>query len=215
MNALILVAHADDETLGAGGLIQKIVKRKGTVNVVILSDGIVRARGIEQDNRADAIRACRHLGACGPHFLDFPDQRFDTIAMADLSKSVEQLNLQPDLIVTHTDTDLNRDHRLTAEVAKIVGRPKPRPVAILGCEIPNASFWNGIVFRANYYVDISDEIDTKVQAFSEYRNECQTYPHPFSAGTIRLLAQYHGMQSGLPMAEAFEVIRGYPGQLPE
>jgi LmbE family N-acetylglucosaminyl deacetylase len=33
-NALILVAHADDETLGSGGLIQKLVRDDWNVDVV-------------------------------------------------------------------------------------------------------------------------------------------------------------------------------------
>jgi LmbE family N-acetylglucosaminyl deacetylase len=68
MNALVLVAHADDETLGAGGLIQRLVKRGESVSVVILSDGVIRARGGVQDNRADAIAACKRLGVGPPCF---------------------------------------------------------------------------------------------------------------------------------------------------
>ncbi|MFN2513770.1 MAG: PIG-L deacetylase family protein [Pyrinomonadaceae bacterium] len=214
MNALILVAHADDETLGAGGTIRKLVTRRWDVAVVVLSDGIVRARGEEQDNRPDAIAACHRLGAAEPRFLGFPDQRFDTVPMMDLAGTVMQLNLLPDLIITHVDTDLNMDHRLTCEVAKIIGRPRSKPVAILGCEIPNTTFWNGRPFPVNYYVDITQEIETKIEAFSQYRNECQAYPHPWSREGLSLLAKYHGLQSGLPMAEAFHVIRGYEGRMP-
>jgi len=215
MNALVLVAHADDETLGAGGTIRKLVKGHWDVTVVILSDGIVRARGAEQDNRPDAIAACKRLGVAEPRFLGFPDQKFDAVPMADLAGRVAELDLQPDLIITHVDTDLNMDHRLTCEAAKIIGRPKSRPVAILGCEIPNTTFWNGLPFPANYYTEITQEIETKIEAFAEYRNECQAFPHPWSKEGLSLLAKYHGMQSGLPMAEAFHVIRGYGGQMPD
>jgi hypothetical protein len=105
------------------------------------------------------------------------------------------------------------DHRLTCKVAKIVGRPKSKPISILGCEIPNTSFWNAKVFPANYYVDIREEIDLKVAAFSQYANELQEYPHPWSKKGLRLLAEYHGMQSGFGFAEAFSVIRAYEGRL--
>jgi LmbE family N-acetylglucosaminyl deacetylase len=214
MKALVLVAHADDETLGAGGTIQKLVKCRWEVTVVIVSDGIVRGRGVEQDNRQDAIAACKRLGVAEPRFLGFPDQRFDTVPMVDLAGRVAELRLQPDLIITHVDTDLNMDHRLTCEAAKIVGRPKLKPVSILGCEIPSTTFWNGQPCPTNYYVDITQEIETKIEAFCEYRNECQAYPHPWSREGLSLLAKYHGMQSGFPMAEAFHVIRGYEGRLP-
>lgn len=214
MNVTVLVAHADDETLGAGGTIQKLVKRGCNVTVVILSDGLVRTRSVEQDNRHDAIAACRSLGVPEPRFLGFPDQKFDTIPIADLSEAVLQLNLRPALVITHTHTDLNKDHRVTCEVAKVVNRPRSSPVSILGCEIPSTTFWNGLSFPANYYVDISQEIEGKLDAFARYRNECRAYPDPWSTEGLRLLAKYHGMQSGLPMAEAFHIIRAYEGQLP-
>lgn len=209
MRVAVLVAHADDETLGAGGTIQRLAKRGHEISVVIFSDGIIRARGVEQNNRHDAIAACQRLGIAPPVFLDFPDQKFDTVPMCDFSGKVADLDLQPDLIITHFDMDLNKDHRWTAEAAKIVGRPRNKPIAILACEIPNTAFWNGTAFPANFYVDITQEIDCKLDAFAEYRNECREFPHPWSKEGLRTLAQYHGMQSGLPFAEAFYVVRGY------
>jgi hypothetical protein len=67
-----------------------------------------------------------------------------------------------------------------------------------GKDIPNASFWNGHIFPANYYVDISQEIETKIEAFAAYRNELQSFPHPCSREGLRLLSKYHGMQCGCP-----------------
>jgi len=214
MEALILVSHADDETLAAGGTIQKLLKRGWEVNVLILSGGMLGTRSTVQDNRPGAMAACKLLGAGEPKLLGFPDQKFDTIATADLANAVFGLGYQPDLIITHTETDLNLDHKITSQVAKIVGRPKKKPVSILGCEVPNTSFWNGQAFPANFYVDITGEIDTKIKAFALYENELQPYPHPWSEKGLRLLAEYHGMQSGFPYAEAFSIIRGYEGRLP-
>lgn len=213
--AMILVAHADDETLGAGGLIQKLLATGWDVDVVIMSDGTLTVRDTIEDNRGDAFVACKRLGLKkDPIFLGFADQKFDTYPLANLANAVLELRLEPDLIVTHVDTDLNLDHRLVCDVAKIVGRPKRKPIAILGSEIPNTSFWNGCIFPSNYYVDISLEIDTKIEAFAAYRNELQPFPHPWSREGLKLLSQYHGMQCGCPYAEAFSIIRGHSGLLP-
>src|SRR5580658_4290678 len=203
MEALILVAHADDETLGAGGTIQKLVKRQWNVNVVILSNGLLDARGKGEDNGPSAIAACKRLGVAEPKLMGFTDQEFDEVPMAELANSVFSLGHQPDLIITHSETDLNLDHKITCQVAKIVGRPKKKPISILACEIPNTSFWDGHAFPANFYVDITDEIDLKIEAFAKYENELQPFPHPWSERGLKLLAEYHGMQSGFRYAEAF------------
>lgn len=212
--AMILMAHADDETLGAGGLIQKLVQTGWDVRVVLLTDGLLKVRGEVQDNRGDARRACEILGVGEPVLLGYEDQKFDMVPMADLANAVFGLGLDPDLIVTHVGTDLNLDHRIVLDVAKIVGRPKKKPVSILGCEIPSTSFWNATPFPANYFVDITGELETKIEAFSQYRNEFMEYPHPWSRKGLTLLAEYHGMQAGYAYAEAYQLIRGHAGLLP-
>ena len=42
---LVIAPHPDDETLGAGGLIQRVLERGGTVRVVLVTagDGYVEA----------------------------------------------------------------------------------------------------------------------------------------------------------------------------
>ncbi len=211
-SALILVAHADDETLAAGGTICKLVEEGWIVDVVILSD-TVRFGGAGLSNRSAAEEACDILGVHNLTILDVPDQVFDTIAMAELTQKVVALKLEPDLIITNSDQDLNKDHRLTCEDVKINGRSIIKLVYIISGEIPNTAFWNGNQFSSNFYVDISPHIETKIQAFKHYVHEIRTFPHPWSEEGLRLLAQFRGMECGLPFAEAFTLIRGYAGIL--
>ena len=120
--ALILIAHADDETLGAGGTILKLIEKGWLVNVVALSDGKLTVRGKKQDNSKDFKKACKFLGVKKYSLLQFKDQKFDRVAISDLANAVANLKLQPDLIITHHQEDLNKDHRITCEVAKIIVR---------------------------------------------------------------------------------------------
>ncbi len=211
--AAVIVAHADDETLGAGGTIVKLLATGWNVAVVVFSDTI-RFGGQGISNREGLQKACDLLGVRELHVLGFPDQQFDTVPMAALAQKLIDLDLAPDLIITHADTDLNLDHRLTADAAKILGRPRRKPVSILACESPATSFWNGRCFPADYFVDITDSLEIKVKAFEQYVHEIQPCPSPWSPEGLRLLAQYHGMQCGLPFAEAFSVVRDYDGRLP-
>lgn len=212
-SALVLVAHADDETLGAGGMICNLLSQGWKVDVVALSNGVLDVRGEIEDNSDDFKRACDFLSVNSAVLLGYPDQKFDQVPVAEMANSVFRLELNPDMIITHVASDLNRDHVITCEIAKIVGRPKTKPVSILGMEIPNTTFWNGAPFAANYFVDIEQFLDTKIKAFNMYKNEIQNYPHPWSDEGLTLLAKYHGMQSGLAFAEAFTIIRGYDKHL--
>jgi len=214
MQAVIVAPHADDETLGAGGLIVRLVRGGWSVRVVIVADGVVTARGTRQDNRDDARAACGILGIAPPDFLGFPDQALDTVPMAKLAAAVTEAVAGVDLLVTAGSDDLNRDHRLVAEAVRIAARPRPRPVSILEAEIPSTAFWNGQPFAANYYVDITEELETKLRAFEQYSHELQPFPHPWSREGLTLLARYHGMQAGYGAAEAFRLVRGYAGLLP-
>jgi len=206
-NVLVLVAHSDDESLGAGGIIPQLVKCGSRVSVVIASNGILTVRGTEQINRNDTQKACAILGVEDIHFLDFDDQKFDQYPIADIANAVSNLNFSPDLIISHASTDLNLDHQIIADVAKIIGRPKGKPISILGCEIPNTSAWNAQPFHANYYVDIQETLELKIKAFSQYENELQEFPHPWSERGLTVLSQFRGMEAGTHHAEAFQVVR--------
>jgi len=213
-HAIVLAAHADDETLGCGGTIAKLTRSGWLVDIVIVSDGVVTARGTQQDNREDAKAACKLLGVESPRFLGFPDQRLDEVSMMELSNTLVPLTDGPDLVMTHATADLNRDHRLIAEAARIAWRPTERAVSILEFEIPASAYWNGQTFAANYYVDISDTLDIKLAALSAYTTESRAAPHPRSPEGVAHLAHYHGGHAATGAAEAFRLLRGFEGQLP-
>lgn len=213
-HAIVVAAHADDETLGCGGTIAKLARAEWRVDVVIVSDGVVTARGLEQDNRDDARAACALLGVGEPRFLGFPDQRLDEVSMVELSNAMVPLADGPDLVMTHATADLNRDHRLIAEAVRIAWRPQDEAVSILEFEIPASAYWNGQTFNANYYVDITDTLDVKLAALAAYATEAKTAPHPRSPEGITHLASYHGGHAATRAAEAFRLLRGFEGQLP-
>ncbi|MEZ4848384.1 MAG: PIG-L family deacetylase [Bacteroidia bacterium] len=62
MDILLLLAHADDETLGAGGTIQKMLAKGHQVRLIIVSDGVVAMRDNQSDNRQALDQACEILG---------------------------------------------------------------------------------------------------------------------------------------------------------
>lgn len=212
MRVLVWLAHADDETLGAGGTIPQLLAVGHQLQLIVASQGVVDLREQAADNRGPLAQACARLGIEHWTTLGLPDQRFEQHPIAEITQRVQaELALAPDLIITHSARDLNRDHRIVAEVARILGRPRQQPVSILACEIPCVSLWNGQPFAPNFFVPLTEEgLATKIEAFGYYTAENRTFPDPYSAEGLRTLARQRGMESGYPAAEAFEIVRWYP-----
>ncbi|MEO0468835.1 MAG: PIG-L deacetylase family protein [Bacteroidota bacterium] len=211
MQVLLLLAHADDETLGAGGTVQKLIAKGHSVQLIIVSDGVVALRDGAPNNRSALMAACKLLGIGDVQCLDFADQRFETYPIAEIANRVSQSIQQPDLIITHSAKDLNQDHRIVSEVARIIGRPRHRQIGLLACEIPCVAQWNQQPFAPQLYIDITEQLEKKIRAFECYQNEVRRFPDPYSAEGLRTIARFRGIESGYEAAEAFEVVRWFEG----
>lgn len=208
MKIVILAAHADDETLGAGGFISKLLGKGHELSIVVASDGIVTTReGVSLDNLTDLRTVCKFYGISRMESLGFKDQYFDNFAIADIAIAASEAAGEPDLIISHSSNDLNKDHQIMSEVARIIGRPIKKPVSILAMEIGVSTPWGSGLFQPGLYVDITNTIDKKLQALSLYTHEVRQLPHPTSAEGFKAMARSRGMAAGCKFAEAFEVVR--------
>lgn len=212
-NILFLVAHADDETLGPGGLIKKLSNNKANIKLVVISDGKITVRNKFVDNSKHLMNSAKILGIKDITLLGYKDQMFENYPISNIANSLLKKGFNPDLIVTHSASELNKDHRITLEVAKIVARPHKKKCSIISFDIPNNSFNYSKSFKPNFFVDISREIKHKISAFKKYKNEIQKYPHPYSVGSLELIAKYFGFLSGYKYAEAYEIVKLYEDHL--
>ncbi len=214
---LAVLAHPDDEALGAGGTLARHAARGDEVHIVFIADG-VGARGGDNaaaDRReAAARRAATILGAHEPHFLGYPDNRIDTVGLLDLVKAIEAIivGLKPDTIYTHHGGDLNIDHMLCHRAVMTACRPLPGSTVrrIFAIEVVSSTEWAPVstsVFVPNRFVDISATRQTKQRALEAYDEEMRTFPHPRSYEAVDALSRWRGASVGLEWAEAFAVLR--------
>lgn len=215
---LILAAHPDDEVLGCGGTIAKLADGGATVHVAFLADGVFSRSGeptIRQEElqirRAAAQKACNCLGAKSISFGDFPDNRMDTVALLDITQTVELLIAEhkPDTVFTHHAGDLNIDHRRIHEAVVTACRPQyGHPVkTLLSFEVPSSTEWqltgSAPQFTPNWFVDISTTLNRKMAALEAYAAELRDWPHPRSRQGVEHLAHWRGATVGVDAAEAF------------
>lgn len=217
MRVAVIVAHPDDETLGCGGTIAKHVREGHRVHVLTFTDG-VGARGTTDGagERLQAFhRALWQMGAQGANAsvlsADFPDQRLDVVPISVLARTVERCLQQhsPDVVYTHSLSDLNADHRRVAEAVQVACRPLSgrSPITVYACETPSSTEWGLTAFRPTHFVTIAATLETKLKALACYGPESPPFPHPRSAEAVRALATWRGATVGVPAAEAFELVR--------
>lgn len=213
---LIVAAHPDDEILGCGGTILKL-KEKNDINVIFMTNG-VSARGknkISEKRRKNAcLKLFKYLNIPKPEFFNFPDNQLDRAPLLKIIKKIEKrINLyKPDTIFTHYSNCLNIDHRKTFEAVNTACRPinKISVKKILSFEIPSSTDWalfHGKNFQPNYYIDISKFLNEKINLIKFYKDELRNYPHSRSVKSIKSLASYRGVSSGVKYAEGFYLNR--------
>lgn len=221
-NILVIAAHPDDELLGEGATIRRLVDEGSVARAVILAEGLTsraQSRGESdteklEDLRKDAKDASLDIGYSSIEFCGLPDNRMDEVDLLDIikviSKFVEAYN--PDTIFTHHHGDLNIDHRITCEAVLTACRPvgDNGVKRIYAFETPSSTEWNYTYaepFRPNVYFDVSDALEAKITGMGRYRSERTCAPHPRSAESLRALAAYRGSNVGVEYAEAFCLLR--------
>ncbi|HZQ14719.1 MAG TPA: PIG-L family deacetylase [Pseudolabrys sp.] len=216
MNIAVIVAHPDDEVLGAGGTMARHVKEGHAVHVLIVADGETSRPDRAVDKRAQAAaNAARTLGAEPPRLLGLADQRLDTVPLLDVTQAIERFLAEaaPSVVYTHHPNDLNADHCIVARAVMTACRPLPGSAvtAIYGFETPSSTEWAppdaAETFVPARFVDISDTLSVKMAALKHYDAEMRPFPHPRSYEAIEALARWRGATAGMRAAEAFVVLR--------
>jgi LmbE family N-acetylglucosaminyl deacetylase len=63
-----------------------------------------------------------------------------------------------------------------------------------------------MLFKPNYFIDISDYLNTKLEILKIYESEIGEHPFPRSIDSLEALAKWRGSNSGYKAAEAFELL---------
>ena len=134
--------------------------------------------------------------------------KLDTIPHVEINKKLEKLikKINPRIVYTTPNNDLNKDHQKVFESTLVVTRPHSSNVnQVLSYEFPGLKRKTSTMH--NVYEDISKEFSYKVKAFKMYKSEVENFPHPRSLDSIESFAIQRGVESNTKKAEAFELIR--------
>lgn len=224
MNVLVVAAHPDDEVLGTGCAMAAHAQKGDSVFIYIATDGCGarKEKGYDakraEELRAHAQKAAKLLAAKKVFFGEFEDQMLDVTPVSHIAKAIEKvfLEVKPEVVYTHSNADINKDHRILFEATMIACRPHSSSGAsvrkVLAFEVLSSTEWGTqalkTIFLPNYFVDASKGLlENKIAAFACYATEGRPDPHPRSKKGIEILAAYRGFQAGVKYAEAFEAVR--------
>lgn len=215
--ALVIAAHPDDETIGCGGTIAKMVRDGWHVDVAIMTKATPElSRRYADPQEADAIRereadkACDVLGVQDLFFANFEEVHLSTHPFPAIVDWIGDLirERQHELILTHSTGDLHQDHRALAEATVIATRPYVRPPSLRWV----ISYRSDVLpfltspFRPSLFVDVTSTITAKLRALDAYKSELREAPHPRSHSSISAWARFVGSMCGMEFAEAFETV---------
>lgn len=223
---IVIAPHADDEVLGAGGLIAKLARKHVHVRILFTTIAGYRSQARNEQSQdagrlAEVKKALKVLGVDDFALFRSKDPgsdihlRLDTVPQAELIQFIEDqiVDLRPQLVIMPCRGHYHQDHRAVADACIAALRPAPdgvKPfVRIVLAYGHAAAGWGGhhYGFSSAFYADISDLIDKKIEALSQYHSQVCAPPHPRSLDAVRCQAATAGGYAGCAYAEAFECVR--------
>ena len=187
-------AHPDDIELGCGAFISNI-HGKTDILCVTLSDN--------QKNPSlthlveEHYHSMNILGVSGDKIKlgAFATRRFPELRQ-EILEYLYQLNheYQPDIVITHSRSDIHQDHQQTTEEVLRAFRG----TTVLGFDALRSSYG----FFPHFLVEVSPEdVEKKILALAEYSTYHDKYY--FDASVLRATLIRHGALAERPYAEGF------------
>lgn len=218
-NILVVAPHPDDETLGMGGTITKLIERGHNVYWLIItvmteaggfSEQQIAKRAVEISNVAE------YYNFKGVFQFNYPATQLNFGILGDLIKSVSDVvkSMEPEEIFVPSPFDVHSDHFFVFEAMKATSKwfRFPTVKRILCYEtLSETNFALGNAnsghFVANVYEDITPYLTRKKEAMSIYDSELDEHPFPRSKTAIEALAMLRGSECGCKEAEAFMLLK--------
>jgi LmbE family N-acetylglucosaminyl deacetylase len=206
---LAMGAHPDDMELEAGGTLAKFAKKGYEVYLLILtSGGYTDVNGnlyFNDQLQNEAKNASKILGIKDVIFWDFITTKLPS--NSEIINRVDSLvnELHPDVFISHHPFDSHQDHKAAADIMFAVSRQGRVKNVLSGSTLPYRP--NVFAFRPQFFVDITETIDIKLNAIRAYKSQYEKFGSEELIERVKAMAKTHGWAMGYDYAECFEVIR--------
>lgn len=213
--AVVIAPHPDDETLGCGGTIAKLISDGIEVSIIVVSGHLPPLYPKESFliTLEEAKKAFQILGVKTYEFLEIPATFVNSVPVSELNGKISKFinDINPEMVLIPFP-DRHIDHRIIFDAGVVSSRPvgKSFPKIVLAYETLSETHWNvpGVEasFNPEFFINIDEFMDKKINALKSYKSQISSAPSRSLDATLSL-AKFRGSQNGCKYAEAFKVIR--------
>ena len=216
MNVLVIAPHADDETLGCGGTLLKHKNNNDQIfwltitspdNLSNWNDELINSR------KTEISLVKNQYGFKQSFHLNLPAAELDTIPISNLISKISLVTnkVKPSILYIPFSSDVHTDHQI---VVKAIGSQikwfrhdyVKKVLMYETISETDLSFTSHNIFSPNFYFNISDHLEKKIDIMKIYNSEFGKFPFPRSEEAIKAQAILRGSQCGFNYAEAFKLI---------
>ena len=222
MRTLVIAPHPDDELLGCGGTLLKKYQQGQIIGWILITE-ISEDKGWSKEkvkSRHLEIESVRNgLGIKKENFfsLGFPPTELDMIPLKDIvlkiSKAINQFKPE-ELLLPHPG-DVHSDHSISFQASHACTKSFRYSFLkrVLTYETLSETEF-GIdprynLFNPNLFIEISNELERKIELLKIYKSEIGEFPFPRSIEGVVSKAKIRGLEMGVKAAEAFTILKQY------
>lgn len=218
MRVVVVSVHPDDEAIGVGGALLKHVYKGDEVFWIIITNifehqGFSSTRVAERQKEIEVVTDFFHFKKTFK--LDYPTMTLSSTTIIDMVPRLSSFisEIKPEVIYCVNRSDAHSDHRVAFDAVmactKSFRYPFIKNVLMYECisETEFAPALSENAFVPNYFVDITDFLEKKLEILKIYKSEIGDHPFPRSLENVKALATFRGATAGVKYAEAFQLIR--------
>lgn len=204
-NVLVISPHPDDETLGCGGAIIKMLSSSVNVTVVILTDGNGggRIKDISRIRKEEFMKARSVLGYSTFDILDYPDGQLSAY-QEELGERIRKILFEQatKLVLTPYLLDYATDH----QTANIVLAQAINVVSQFNTLVGMYEIWTPIT-NPNCYLNITDEYSQKRTAIECYQSQENYFGIIDKADALSIFRARLSMRKRVKHMECFKLFK--------